>query len=80
MNETNSINDLLDSSEFKQQFRDNLVEEARQTNTALHYIDAEGRYVEEWPATGALYEVQYDKVTDKTIRIKTLRQPEPVLS
>ena len=74
------MNDLLDSPEFRQQFRNTLVEEARQTNTALHYVDAEGRYVEEWPATGALYEVRYDQQTDTTIRVRTFRQPEPVLS
>ena len=80
MDETEKIRELLDSPEFKQQFRDSLVEEARQTGTALHYMDELGRYVEEWPATGELYEVWYDKATDKTIRIKTLRQPEHQLS
>jgi hypothetical protein len=80
MNESDTIRAALDSPEFKQRFRDHLVEEARQTNTALHYIDAEGRYVEECPATGALYEVRYDKETDQSIRIRTLRHPEPVLS
>lgn len=70
---------LLHSDESKQLFRDSLVEEAKQTGTALHYIDAQGRYVEEWPATGELYEVRYDSKTDETIRIKTLREPSPVL-
>ncbi|GEM_PF-3574763 len=80
MDETEKISALLDSQEFKKQFRDSVVEEARQTGTALHYIDKQGRYVEEWPATGALYEVRYDKNTDQTIRLRTLRQPEPQLS
>ena len=72
------IRAALDSPEFKKRFRDNLVEEARRTGTALHYIDSEGRYVEEWPATGELYEVRYDVTTDATIRLRTLHTAEPV--
>lgn len=78
MSETEKIRAVLNSPEFKKQFRDNLVEEARQTGTALHYVDTEGRYVEEWPATGELYEVQYDQKTDQTIRLQDLRKSEPV--
>lgn len=80
MNEMAIIRTALDSQEFKERFRDNLVEEAQQTNTALHYIDEQGRSIEEWPATGERYEVRYDKLSDKTIRIKPLHQPKPALS
>ncbi len=66
------IRAALDSPEFKKRFRDNLVEEARRTGTMLYYQDEEGRSVEEWPATGELYEVRYDAATDKVIRLRAL--------
>ncbi len=78
MDEFISIRTLLNSKEFKQQFRDNVTEEARDTNTAIHYIDEEGCYVEEWPATGELYEVRYDAIADKIIRLQALHKPAPL--
>lgn len=70
---------VLHSDESKGLFRQNLLEEARKTNTMLYYTDLEGRWVEEWPATGELYEVQYDPKADKIIRLQTLHQLEPVI-
>ena len=55
---------LLHSDKSKQLFRESLVEEARQTGTMLYHTDSEGRWVEEWPATGELYEVCHDRKTD----------------
>lgn len=78
MSEIGKIRAVLDSQEFKKRFRDNLVEEARQTRTALHYVDAKGRYVEEWPVTGELYEVRYDALTDQPIRLQALHKSDPV--
>ncbi|MBC3785993.1 hypothetical protein [Spirosoma utsteinense] len=73
-------NQLLHSQESKQLFRENLIEEARRTGTMLYYTDSEGRWVEEWPATGELYEVRRDVNTDTIIRIGTLHRSEPALS
>lgn len=70
---------LLHSDESKRLFRESLVEEARQTGTMLYYTDNEGRWVEEWPATGELYEVRRDIDSDTIVRIKTLHQSEPAL-
>lgn len=79
MDEIKEMRALLDSPEFKKRFRDNLVEEARKTGTSLSYVDSEGRYVEEWPATGELYEVRHDVATDRTIRIQTLHVVESIV-
>ncbi len=40
--------------EFKQGFREFVRARARQANSSLTYRDAQGRLVQEWPATGRL--------------------------
>ena len=40
--------------EFKQGFREFVRARAKQANSSLTYRDAQGRLVQEWPATGRL--------------------------
>ena len=48
----------LDTPEFKQAHRARLVAEARAARTSITYLDEQGRYIQEWPATGERYVVK----------------------
>lgn len=42
------------SPEFKQSFRAGVVARAKAANSYVAYMDAQGRLVREWPATGVI--------------------------